>query len=267
MAIGLAITAKAEVTATPVTGVYPLNPQTAMEVDDENRALFQPAVVSETDTDVTVIIFDEYFSIEKQFTLPINEGTSFEEQYTEGVDIADIEVTKNFFVKNDKWCVTFRHELAEGGSELLIIDEDGNHVGTLPAELYSNNIFFSNLIAGIPYWVVYIDGIQGPYSEYFQLYTFTGNAGVEASKVASFPKAYPNPLPAGATFTVDFAQVADNATFFTVLDMNGRQVYRTKVKPGETSFELSGARFGHGQYVYTVVYGNGEAVSGKLLAE
>lgn len=263
MAIGLAITAKAEVTATALTGVYPLHPQTAMAVDDENRAQFQAAVVLETEKEVTVIIFDENLSIEKQITLPVSEGTSFEELYTSSLDMVDIEVTKNFFVKNDKWCVTFRNRLDSGGSELIIIDEDGKHVGTLPAELYSEYIFFSNITHGIPYWLVYVDDNN----RFFQLYTFTGKAGVEANKVAPFTKAYPNPLPAGATFTVDFDQVADDATFFTVLDMNGRQVYRSKVKHGETSFELSGARFGHGQYVYTVVYGNGEAVSGKLLAE
>lgn len=267
MAIGLSMAAKAEVKATPVTAVYPLYPQTAMAVDDENRAVFQPVVVSETDTELTVIIFDENMAIEKQFTWPINENAPFMEMYTSSIEMADIEVTKNFFVKNDKWCAMFRNKLSTDGREVIIIDEDGNRVGTLPSELYEGEIFFSNITGGTPYWCVYTDGEPGSYSRYYQLYTFTGKAGVEANKVATFPKAYPNPLPAGATFTVDFNQAADNATFFTVLDMNGRQVYRSKVKPGETSFELPGARFGHGQYVYTVVYGSGEAMSGKLLAE
>lgn len=265
MAIVLAMTAKAELTATPVTEVYPRScPSAAMEVDNDGIASFYPAVVYASGTDVEVVIFDEKFSILKKFTLKdaldatVSELTGL---WIESIDMQSVVVSKNFFAKNDKWCVTVQQG-SYSSAVITVIDEDGKELGTLPQSSEEPCLFLDGFSFGTPYLL-----ISNGYGESFQLYTFTGNAGVEASKVASFPKAYPNPLPAGAAFTVDFAQAADNATFFTVLDMNGRQVYRTKVKPGETSFELSGARFGHGQYVYTVVYGNGEAVSGKLLAE
>lgn len=79
--------------------------------------------------------------------------------------------------------------------------------------------------------------------------------------------AYPNPLPAGRTLTVDFQKAADDATYFSITDMTGRQVYRHKVKAGETSCQFNNRRLGHGHYVYTVIYKDGTSVSGRLMAE
>ena len=66
---------------------------------------------------------------------------------------------------------------------------------------------------------------------------------------------------------MNFEQPADDATFFSVLDMKGRQVYCRRVNPGDNSFRLSGTRFGHGHYIYTVVYKDGNSVTGRLMAE
>lgn len=264
MVVGLATAAKAELTATAVTPEYPVDsPRAAMEVDSDGLAVFYPAVVYTSGNDVEVVIFGEKFSIMKQFTLhdvlDPSTGKTPSGIWIESIDMTSVVVFKNFFVKNDKWCII----LEQGyNSPIFVVDEDGSDLGTLPEYCTNPNIYLDGFMWGTPYLLTSVS-----YEHDFQLYTFTGSAGIEANKVAAFTKAYPNPLPAGATFTVDFAQAADNATFFSVLDMNGRQVYRRKVKPGETSFKLSGARFGHGQYVYTVVYGNGEALSGKLMAE
>lgn len=264
MIFGLAIMAKAELTATAVTAVYPGEcPKAAMDVGADGIASFYPAVVYTSGNDVEVVIFGEKFSIIKQFTLHdvVNPSTGKAPSgiWLESVDMQSVVVFKNFFVKNDKWCVV----LGQGHeTPIFVIDEDGSDLGTLPDCCSNPCIFLDGFMSGTPYLLAAV-----VYERDFQLYTFTGTSAIEANKVATFPKAYPNPLPAGATFTVDFGRVADTATFFSVLDMNGRQVYRTKVKPGDASLELFGARFGRGQYVYTVVYGDGETISGKLLAE
>lgn len=128
------------------------------------------------------------------------------------------------------------------------------------------NIFLDGFYMGTPYLhIATFDNNNG--NESFQLYTFTGQSGIEPMKVASFSRAYPNPLPSGQTFNVELSKPADDATFFTVVDMNGRQVLRRRIAAGESSYQLSGSRFGHGHYVYIVVYKDGESVTGRLMAE
>lgn len=267
----------APLTSSPVTKIYPGGcPSIAMTVDEDDVAVMQPAVTSVSGKDVEVTIFGEKFAVEKQFTIP-NVVVNWESRYDyskgatipyglwiESADLQSVVVTKNFFVKNNKWCVTFLHrEESTRDTEYIVIDEDGNNLGILPKSEAVPCIFLDSFYCGTPFILL---GDEEPEST-FQLYTFTGNSGVENKKVASFSAAYPNPLPAGQTLNVTFENEADDATYFTVLDMWGRQVYRRKIKPGETSCQISGARFGHGQFIYTIVYGNGESVSGKLLSE
>lgn len=274
-------TAYAELTATPVTGWYPgYCPRAAMLVDEDGVAVLTPVVVYESGTDVEVVFLGDGagdgIHVGKQFTLHDvlrgeyeyePDAVMVEGLWIESADLQSVMVSKNFFVKNDKWCVTLRHTLADGtGSEILLVDEDGNNLGVIPNLESSDSpcIFLDGFYCGTPYLLAPIDNEK--YSG-FQLYTFTGSAGVVANKVTSITGAYPNPLPAGQTLTVSLDRAADNSTFFTVTDMTGRQVYRHRVTPGENSFRLSGARFGHGRYVYTVIYGDGESVSGNLMAE
>lgn len=274
-------TAYAELTATPVTVQYPgYSPAAAMLVDEEGVAVLTPVVVYESGTDVEVVFLGDGagdgIHDGKQFTLHdvLRGNESFAPDavrlkglWIESADLQSVMVSKNFFVKNNKWCVTFKHILADGHSEeFFVIDEDGNNLGVIP-NLESNAspcIFLDGFYCGTPYLLASNENSE---DGGFQLYTFTGSAGVVANKVTSITGAYPNPLPAGQTLTVSLDRAADNATFFTVTDMTGRQVYRHRVTPGENSFRLSGARFGHGRYVYTVIYGDGESVSGNLMAE
>lgn len=273
----------APLTSSPVTKIYPgACPSIAMTVDEEDVAVMQPAVTSVSGKDVEVTIFGEKFAVEKQFTIPnVVVNWEYRDDYSKGVtvpwglwiesaDMQSVVVSKNFFVKNNKWCVTFLHRSEVTGEiEFLVIDEDGNNLGTLPESESDPCIFLDTFIYGTPFLLLLADDETGGnnYYDYFQLYTFTGNSGVENKKVASISAAYPNPLAAGQTLNVTFENEADDATYFTVLDMRGRQVYRRKIKSGETSCQISGARFGHGQFIYTIVYGNGESVSGKLLSE
>lgn len=270
--------AYAELTATPVTGWYPGGcPAAAMLVDEEEVAVLTPVAVYESGNDVEVVFLGgsgDGIHVGKQFTLhDVLRGEEYYEPdavslkglWIESADLQPVMVSKNFFVKNDKWCVTLRHILADGHSqEIIVIDEDGNNLGVLPTGASNYQLFLDGFYCGTPYLLASIDNEE---DSDFQLYTFTGKAGVVANKVTSITGAYPNPLPAGQTLTVSLDRAADNATFFTVTDMSGRQAYRSRVTPGENSFRLSGARLGHGRYVYTVIYGDGESVSGNLMAE
>lgn len=272
------VSAYAELTPKPVTGVLPGNVGIAMTVDNQGLADLTPAIVYENDRDVEVTIFGENFTEVKKLSLKniIPDEKDNYGRYTHGLngiwaesaDLANIYVTKNFFVKNDKWCVTLCYiDNFDNYDEIFyVVDEDGNNLGTLNKNGESIHFYFDSFYKGHPFLMVGT-GDTEKRIEYTQFFTFTGTSGIEAVNIGSMSKAYPNPLPAGHTFTVEFDRAADNGTFFTVVDMQGRQVYRSRVKAGETSFRLSGRRFGHGRYVYTVVYDDGESTSGNLLAQ
>lgn len=275
IALGVAVnTAYAEISFTPVTPEYPgEGPQAAMTVDEENVAVVQPALVYESGEDVIVVIFDtdnNYFVVEKQFTIPgvLKNGLQIEKLRSGSADteMVSFSVFKNFFVKNDKWCIVLGYEdaLSEGftgKNRVQVMDEDGNLLGYLPDSDSRPKIFLDGFMYGTPY--LWTDTEWNK----FRIYSFIDQSGIESTKVNSVTSAYPNPLPAGATFTVNFEQPADDATFFSVLDMKGRQVYCRRVNPGDNSFRLSGTRFGHGHYIYTVVYKDGNSVTGRLMAE
>ncbi|MBP3536457.1 MAG: T9SS type A sorting domain-containing protein [Muribaculaceae bacterium] len=264
---------RAEITPNPVFSEfqYGYEPRIAMNVDEYGESTFRPAVVYENGDNLEVTVFGAKFAVEKQFELKnvLKAGYNrFKCEYLEiaTAELGEVIVTRNFFVKNDKWCVIVRFD-NETGEVYHIIDEDGNDLGELPLLSKAQFVAFDNIWDGGTPYLLEQDYRIDLNEDYFQLYTFTGTTGIQAVKAASFNAAYPNPLHAGQTFTVDFAEPADDATFFCVIDMNGRQVYRRKVASGQTTYKLTGSRFGRGNYVYTVVYGDGQAVSGKLMAE
>ncbi|MDE6153370.1 MAG: T9SS type A sorting domain-containing protein [Muribaculaceae bacterium] len=276
--------ARAELTATSVISAgYPVaNPRIAMTVDEENVAVMQPAVVYESGKDVEVVIFGQNFTVAKQFTLHDvvtehkydgTEDVSLSNLWIESADLQSVVVSRNFFAKNDKWCVLLCYSSglhSDDAQSYKVIDEDGNILGELPGMKfgYEADIFLDQFYCGTPYLLVPVEyGYNG--DDTFMLYTFTGTgqSGIEPTKVAALSSAYPNPLPLGQTFNVELSKPADDATFFSVIDMNGRQVLRRKIAAGESSYRLSGARFGRGHYVYTVIYKDGESVTGRLMAE
>ncbi len=271
-----ASTAKAQITPNPVFPgpQYGYTPEMAMSVGNDGQAVFQPAVYEEKGNDIEVTVYGPKFVVEKQFTLKnaLKSGYAhcyLDDLFLRTVDIDDIIVTRNFFVKNDKWCIIVVNYNDNANDEIAILfDEDGNEIGDVSfvRTRGMDDIVLDGFYKGTPYLYEYIHKSDG-YDECFQLYTFTGTNSIQAVKAASFNAAYPNPLPAGQTFTVDFADPADDATFFCVIDMNGRQVYRRKIASGQTTYKLTGSRFGRGNYVYTVVYGDGHSATGKLIAE
>ena len=269
-----ASTAKAEITPNPVFSEpqYGYGIDIAMSVGNDGQAAFQPAVVHGSGDDIEVIVYGPKFAVETRFTLEnvLKTEPEYDNCYSDGLylstaDLEEIMVTRNFFVKNDKWCILVVKSGTGGKIKVTVIDEDGNELGDVSSLYNKNNRYLQVVLDGFYKGTPYV--LYEPEYKHFQLCTFTGTNSIQAVKAASFNAAYPNPLPAGHTFTVDFAEPADDATFFCVIDMNGRQVYRRKLAPGQTTYKLTGSRFGRGNYVYTVVYGDGHAVSGKLIAE
>lgn len=264
--------AQIEPTIVHEVGFYKM--EGAMNVNNEGVAEVMLSYAYKSGSDIEAVIFNRFGGVEKQFTIKnvINNPGKCE-YYIEGLDIhtaslESIVVSRNLFVKNDKWCILlniteFENDLPVSKGT-YVIDEDGKNHGVFPKELpdgwsYSS-LYMSQLYQGTPFLAYYS-------MDCYRLYSFTGKSGIEPTLVSSFKSAYPNPLPEGATFNVSLPQAADDATFFCVTDMSGRQVLRRKVAAGETSYRLSNARFSHGHYIYTVIYSDGTAVSGRLMAE
>ena len=238
----------------------------AMVVGDRDGwvSSIRAASVVKSGNDATFTIYDDHLNVEKTFTLHgiIDEYTYIEDTWVESFDCLYIIVSKNFFVKNDKWCVATRKYNNDSGEELFTVyDEDGNNLGSFTVS-GNPHIWLSQSYEGVPFLMI------GNYdTESETLYTFTGESSV--SPVVAMQKSavgYPNPVSHGGTFTVVLGKEADHSTRFVVLDMNGRRVMSRNIKPGSTDFSLSN-RFANGHYIFNVIYGDGTVESGRLLSE
>lgn len=251
----------------------------AMEIDDDGLANFYTLLYT-VDYETEEAIGDFKYSIYGEgFTL-LKSGEFKKMGYPESLSNITVEcksvfVTKNWFVKNDKWCFIFtqptdqKDEYGNPIPEMVVIDEDGNLVCRLD-EVFNKHIslypeyFLDGVMYGKPYIVTM--EFDGNYDEWMTVYEINATAGVQAVKVAQL-NAYPNPLCGGQTLTVELDRPADNKTFLVITDMKGRQVARQRVENGAEKAVLNHSRFGHGQYIYTVIFGDGTSSSGKLLAD
>ena len=239
----------------------------AMVVGDRDGwvSSIRAASVVKSGNDATFTIYDDHLNVEKTFTLHgiIDEYTHIDKIWVESLDCTNIIVSKNFFVKNDKWCVaTSKYKNVYDGEGLLTVyDEDGNNLGSFTVS-DEPDIWLSYAYEGVPFLMI---SDYGTHSE--TLYTFTGESSV--NPVVAMQKSavgYPNPVSQGGTFTVVLGKEADHSTRFVVLDMNGRRVMSRNIKPGSTDFSLSN-RFANGHYIFNVIYGDGTVESGRLLSE
>lgn len=263
------VTLMAQVTPKPVLQINS-SMQGAMVVNDEGWvSSIRSASVVESGNDATFTIYDDHLNVEKTFTLHgiIDEYTHIEEIWVESLDCTNIIVSKNFFVKNDKWCVaTSKYKNVYDGEGLLTVyDEDGNNLGSFTVS-DEPDIWLSYAYEGVPFLMISDYGTHGEIvSKTF--YTFTGESSV--NPIVAMQKSavgYPNPVSQGGTFTVVLGKEADRSTRFVVLDMNGRSVMSRNIKPGSTDFSLSN-RFANGHYIFNVIYGDGTVESGRLLSE
>ena len=259
------VTVMAQVTPKPVLQINS-SMQGAMVVNDEGWvSSIRSASVVESGNDATFTIYDDHLNVEKTFTLHgiIDEYTHIDKIWVESLDCTNIIVSKNFFVKNDKWCVaTSKYKNVYDGEGLLTVyDEDGNNLGSFTVS-DEPDIWLSYAYEGVPFLMI---SDYGTHSE--TLYTFTGESSV--NPVVAMQKSavgYPNPVSHGGTFTVVLGKEADHSTRFVVLDMNGRRVMSRNIKPGSTDFSLSN-RFANGHYILNVIDGDGTVESGRLLSE
>ena len=264
------IPAMAQVSRKPVLQTN-VSMQGAMVVDNDEGwvSSIRSASVVKSGNDATFTIYDDHLNVEKTFTLHgiIDEYTHIEEIWVESLDCTNIIVSKNFFVKNDKWCVaTSKYKNVYDGEGLLTVyDEDGNNLGSFTVS-DEPDIWLSYAYEGVPFLMISDYGTHGEIvSKTF--YTFTGESSV--NPVVAMQKSavgYPNPVSQGGTFTVVLGKEADRSTRFVVLDMNGRRVMSRNIKPGSTDFSLSN-RFANGHYIFNVIYGDGTVESGRLIAE
>ena len=252
------VTVMAQVTPKPILQINS-HMGGAMVVGDEGwLSSIRSASVVESGNDATFTIYDAQLNVEKTFTLHgiIDEDTHIEDIWVESLDCVDIIVSKNFFVKNDKWCVATRKYNNDSGEELFTVyDEDGNNLGSFTVS-DEPCIWLSQIYEGVPFL-----NISTSY------YIFTGESSV--NPVVAMQKSavgYPNPVSQGGTFTVVLGKEADRSTRFVVLDMNGRSVMSRNIKPGSTDFSLSN-RFANGHYIFNVIYGDGTVESGRLLSK
>ena len=260
------IPAMAQVTPKPVHVGYLGH---AMAVDDEGWVSYMRGVDCESSgNDVTFTIYDDHLNVDKTFTLRGIVGyKDIAWIKLSHVNYEKIVVSKNFFVKNDKWCVaTGKYKNGYDGEGLLTVyDEDGNNLGSFTVS-DEPDIWLSYAYEGVPFLMISDYGTHGEIvSKTF--YTFTGESSV--NPVVAMQKSavgYPNPVSQGGTFTVVLGKEADRSTRFVVLDMNGRSVMSRNIKPGSTDFSLSN-RFANGHYIFNVIYGDGTVESGRLLSE
>ena len=241
----------------------------AMVVGDRDGwvSSIRAASVVKSGNDATFTIYDDHLNVEKTFTLHgiIDEDTHIEDLWVQSLDCVDIIVSKNFFVKNDKWCVATNKYISYEEGLLTVYDEDGNNLGSFTVS-DEPDIWLSYAYEGVPFLMISDYGTHGEIvSKTF--YTFTGESSV--NPVVAMQKSavgYPNPVSQGGTFTVVLGKEADRSTRFVVLDMNGRSVMSRNIKPGSTDFSLSN-RFANGHYIFNVIYGDGTVESGRLLSE
>ncbi len=194
----------------------------------------------------------------------------------------DVIASKNWLVKNNKWCFIIGRKtdkLDEYGDyvrEYVVMDEDGtvlcNRQDLFPNETVGGWLCYtlSEIRWGEPYAMVcWEDENDENYVEYYSIYRFTGELngnGIKSVKVNEI-KGYPNPLRNGESFRVELDRPADDNTIIVVTDMKGRQVERRHIEEGAYTTTLRRAHFGSGQYIYTVIFGDGTSATGKVLAE
>ena len=259
------VTVLAQVTPKPVLQINS-SMDGAMVVDpyEDWVSSIRSASVVESGNDATITIYDDQLNVEKTFTLHgiIDEDTHIEDLWVQSLDCVDIIVSKNFFVKNDKWCVATNKYISYEEGLLTVYDEDGNNLGNFTVSNQGTGIWLSYVYEGVPFLKISDD-----YTDAYTYYTFTGESSV--NPVVAMQKStvgYPNPVSQGGTFTVELGKEADHSTRFVVLDMNGRRVMSRNIKPGSTDFSLSN-RFANGHYIFNVIYGDGTVESGRLLSE
>jgi len=245
------------------------------------------ASLEEIGSDARITIYNADFSIKEQFTV---EGViSYEiktseyngekyKKYTAGVDIINFNLdfydnsgiiaSRGIFTQDGSWVILVSH-VNELERNYYLYSSKNKKICPLQSRGY---IALSEIANGTPYYYTteeVSNELDGQYlsDSITTIWSFNDvNGVITPTAIASSVKAFPNPLPAGTTLKIDLNREADNNTILTITDLDGRQEYRKRVRPGETSVQVS-PKFSHGLHIYTIIYSNGESYSGKVAAE
>lgn len=237
--------------------------------------------------DIEYTVYDENFSITDHFTLKglyinaIKEENGHEykynvsipyQEYPLGYDIPYIILTKGVFTTDGKWCAIIQEYSGNRETKCFTVyKQDNSKVGEFTlsiVEKYGNKEMLSpHFVFGKPLsGKVYV----AEYDEYKKMtvYSFTDQNGLLTPTVlAKTAAAWPNPLPQGSPLTIELGREASHGTFVTFSDMRGRLVDRIAIGHGETIFTVTPRSLSRGAYIYTVYFGDGEVVAGKLISE
>jgi len=258
----------------------------ALDVDK-----FYLASLEEIGSDAQITIYNDDFSVKEQFTVKgvisyeiekDDNGKDRYKRYKSGVrgiestidPDSEIIATRGLFTKDGLWTVAVdKNDIVDNYprfTKCVLYSSNSKKVCELPTEGW-DRIWLSRFTTGTPYYCTTIDvgTLDAQFKEDYQyiIWLFEDVNGVVTPKaVASNVKAYPNPLPSGTPLTIDLDREADSNTILTITDLDGRQVYRERVRPGKANVQVS-PKFSRGLHIYTVIYSDGESFSGKVAAE
>lgn len=232
--------------------------------------------------DVVYTLYDNNFKVMEQFTIKGGYETakhdgSIYKKYNPaafdvlGYDLPYIHATKGLFTNDGKWCVIIWErdpKAPYGVYSYAVYNQDGVKLGYLPEEKGYFGYAFGNGSYGRPF-LIDSYSLSGDSKGSVTVYTFaTEQSNVAApSIVAKRVQVWPNPLPAGETVTIELNREAPAGTFITFSDMNGRLIDKARVQEGESTFIATPRSMRRGAYIYTVYFGDGDVVSGKLIAQ
>lgn len=229
---------------------------------------------TQTGNDVTYVIYDNDLKEQKVFTLYniIKTETRYDDDGPYEVEVqgpselecdglirTPIFALRNVFSSDGKWCVLIYNRNLNNA--LAVYNEEGVKLGEIPCySRMDSGFWFSAIHDTKPVYFTPIDGQM-------TFWSFTGSNGAFAPTVRTSLSGYPNPLPKGESFIVELPEPSDRHTVIAVTDMNGRQVYRSEIAPGNESATFTLRNEIDGILIYTVIYGDGKSVSGRLIAK
>ncbi|MDE6854648.1 MAG: hypothetical protein K2J38_06280, partial [Muribaculaceae bacterium] len=212
--------------------------------------------------DIRIIIYDDDFEIMEQITIK-DAYVKADKGITSNLadfsvlkyDIPDIVATKGLYTNDGKWCVVVEkyNEDTHKSIAYEVYDQDGKKVGDLPSE---EDMFYYTFSHGL-YGKIYLVDIGEGRDNFIIVYACADgqNSLAAPALIAKSVQAWPNPLHAGETLTIDLPREAPEGTFITFTDMRGRVVDKTRVKSGANTFQATPRRMSSGAYSYTVPFG------------
>lgn len=244
-----------------------------------------PIYIERVGTDANITIFDKNLNEIDLITVSgayMDEGGISSIEYPVDIVFGNIYISRNVFTNDGSWNVllyTLDDEI-KYGSKVYVCTTNGERLFELPRSMYRDETMTPAYVtAGKGQFLTTGFGEKVHYYTKDELYTESertktitvwkfdsSSKTVEPTVISRKAIVSPNPLPSGETLKITLPREADDHTFVTITDMNGRQELRERVREGEAQVSIS-PRFAHGLYIFTIIYGNGETASGKVAAE